>query len=164
MKRFIALLFIFAATAHAHVLLTTPYSVTAVGGVTACAASHLTMTGSSWTWGTNGGPNLMSITYSFGTATFSGGVDTNFVIAACAPTITNVLNMTTGQWVMMLNGVGVMVTGTLTGGQLTGALSAFTGPGIALRDFADFFLTQSGAGFLPTALGTQPDLWQLGDQ
>ena len=86
------------------------------------------------------------------------------MIAACAPTITNVLNMTTGQWVMMLNGVGVMGTGTLTGGQLTGALSAFTGPGIALRDFADFFLTQSGAGFLPTALGTQPDLWQLGDQ
>lgn len=98
MKRFVIALFLVAAmAAHAHVLLTTPYSVTGPTGVTSCSATHLTMTGSSWTWGTNGGPNLMSVTYSFGTATFSGGVDTNFVIASCAPTITNVLNMTTGQ-------------------------------------------------------------------
>jgi hypothetical protein len=108
----------------------------------------------------------MSITYSFGTATFSGGVDTGFVIAPGAPTFINVLNMTTGNWTMTMmlpNGgpTTQMGTGTLTGAQLTAAYNAFTGTQVALRDFSDYFLTATG--FLSTPLGTQPDLWGTGD-
>jgi hypothetical protein len=163
----IASLLVFTSiTASAHVLLTTPYVVTGPIGVTPVSAPHVTMTGMSWTWGTNGSANLMSITYSFGTATFSGGVDTGFTVAQGAPTFINVLNMTTGAWTMtmMLSSGGsttTMATGTLTTEQLAGALSAFTGPAIALRDFADYFLTLEA--FMGTPMGTQPDLWQLGD-
>jgi hypothetical protein len=155
--------------ASAHVLLTTPYVVTGPTGVMAVSAPHVTMTGMAWNWGTGGGDNRMSITYSFGTATFSGGLDTGFTVATGAPTITNVLDMTTGVWTMTMadNVAGnswQIASGTLTGAQLTGALAAFTGPQIALRDFADYFLTLSGTGFLATPMGTQPDLWSSGDQ
>ena len=114
-----------------------------------------------------GGHNIMMITYAFGTAVFSGGVDTGFTIAAGSRTIVNQLDMTTGAWTMNLvqpNGNFTNIgTGTLSGANLTGALAAFTGPQVALRDFADYFLTLSGGNFLPTAMGTQPDLWALGD-
>ena len=162
----ITLLVTISLTASAHVLLTTPYVVTGPIGITPVSAPHVTMTGMSWTWGTNGSANLMSITYSFGTATFSGGVDTGFTISPGAPTIINVLNMTTGTWTMTLlapsgGSSATIGTGTLTAPQLVGAVSAFTGPAIALRDFSDYFLTL--AAFMGTPLGTQPDLWQLGD-
>ena len=162
----ITLLVTLSLSASAHVLLTTPYVVTGPIGITPVSAPHVTMTGMSWTWGTNGSANLMSITYSFGTATFSGGLDTGFTIAPGSPTFINVLNMTTGAWTMtmMLSSGGsttTMASGTLTAPQLAGALAAFTGPAVALRDFSDYFLTL--AAFMGTPLGTQPDLWQLGD-
>jgi len=169
MKRFIAsLIFLAATAAQAHVLLTAPLSVSGPQGVTTISAPHLTCTGYAWQWGVNGQPNLMILTYSFGTATFAGGVDTGFTVASGAPTLTNTLNMTSGQWSLSLSGAGysgtTIATGTLSGAQLTGAIAAFTGPQTALRDFGDYFLTISGAGLLSTPMGTQPDLWQLGDQ
>ena len=153
-------------TASAHVLLTVPYVVTGPPGVTSISAPHITMTSMAWNWGTGGGDSRMSITYSFGTATFNGGLDTGFTVVSGAPTITNVLDMTTGVWTMTMadNVAGnswQIATGTLTAPQLTGALAAFTGPQVALRDFADYFLTSTI--FLATPMGTQPDLWGVGD-
>jgi hypothetical protein len=54
--------------------------------------------------------------------------------------------------------------GVLSSPQLTGAAAAYAGTFVSLMDFADYFLTLSGAGLLSTPMGTQPDLWQLGDQ
>jgi len=167
MKSLILALALFAATAQAHVLLTTPYAVTG-SGASACSAPHITATGYSWQRDISGSAAVMSITYAYGTATFSGGIDSAFVIAGCAPTLTNSLNMTTGVWILTSTtssgGVSQIGTGTLSGANLTGALAAFTGGQTALYDFADYFLTLSGGSFLPTALGTQPDVWGSGDQ
>jgi hypothetical protein len=130
MKKLLAILAIVALSALpalAHVLLTVPYSQSGPSGVLSCSAPHLTMTNSAWTWGTNGGANTISITYSFGTATFTGGVDTNFAVAACAPTLTNVLNLTTGQWTLTSSATGTVVSGVLSGPQLTGAVAATLG-------------------------------------
>ena len=171
MKRTLAVLALFglmSLSARAHVLLTTPFSVSGPTGVVTVSAPHLTCTGYSWQWGVSGQPNYMQITYAFGTATFSGGIDSAFTVAVGVPVLVNTLNMTTGQWALSLSGQNYngssIATGTLTGVQLTGALAAFTGPQTALRDFADYFLTLSGTGMLSTPLGTQPDLWGNGDQ
>lgn len=167
MKRFIAsLIFLAATAAQAHVLLTTPYVQSGPGAIIAINDPHLTCVRYDWIWGGVGQPNIMQITYAFGTATYSGGLDNGWTTDPNAPLLINSLNMTTGQWNMMLQGPGINAgvgSGVLTGAQLTGALAAFTGPQIPLRDFADYFLTLTGSGFLPVALGTQPDLWQLGD-
>jgi hypothetical protein len=164
----ITLLAVFSLSVQAHVLLTTPYVVSGPLGITAVSALHVTATNLSWTWGTNGGDDKMVITYSLGTATFSEGLDTGFTVADSAPTILNVLNMTTGAWrltMMLANGgsTTTMATGTLTEAQRTEAYSAFTGTQVAARDYADYFLTLSGDGYLSTPLGTQPDLWAAGD-
>ena len=95
MKRLIALAILFSAslTASAHVLLTSPYAISGEPGIAAVTAPHVTMTGMGWTWGTTGGGhNIMMITYSFGTAVFSGGIDTGFTIAPGSPTIVNQLH------------------------------------------------------------------------
>jgi hypothetical protein len=168
MKRFIASLIFFAATAaQAHVLLTTPLSYAGTG-TTAFNAPHCTMTGSQAIAGSNGKIQIIMITYSFGTATFAGGVDTAFTVAPGAPQMVNSLNMTTGAWTMSWvggpNGGAIVGQGVLSTPQLTGAAAAYAGTFVSLMDFADYFLTLSGAGLLSTPMGTQPDLWQLGDQ
>ena len=168
MKRMtsLAALLLFTLTAHAHVLLTTPYVVTGPNGVVAVSAPHCTMTGSAAIAGADGKIASIIITYSFGTATYAGGIDTGFTVAAGAPQLVNVLNMSTGVWTLSLvtNGSGVVVaTNTLSGAQLTGAASAYAGTWVSLHDFADYFLTLSGTGLLATPMGTQPDLWAAGD-
>jgi hypothetical protein len=117
------------------------------------------MTSSAPIYGSGGALVAISITYSLGTATFSGGTDSAFTVAACAPTYTNVLNLSTGTWVLTLNGVGVVASNTLTGPQLSAAITTYSGAATALRDAADQFLTISGTGLLTTPLGTQPDTW-----
>jgi hypothetical protein len=101
--------------------------------------------------------NSVSITYSFGTATSSAGINTAFAVAANTPTITNTLFLSNGNWTAVLNGSGTIGRGTLTGPNLAGAITVYSGPLTALRDAADYFAMGT---FL---LGTQPDLWGTGD-
>ena len=133
------------------ILLTTSYS--AVGSSGFVSVPHATATSKSYDWVANS----VSITYSFGTATSSGGITSAFLVAPNAPTVTNTMSLNTGVWHAVLNGVGTIGQGTLTGPNLAGAITVYSGPQTALRDAADFFAMGT---FLP---GTQPDLWGSGD-
>lgn len=164
MKRLLAsLLFLAATAAHAHVLLTTPYSVSGPLGVTACTATHVTAT--SWQPVINAGTLTgVTITYSLGTATFSGGIDTGWTTAACAPTYSFALNFSSGAWTLSLTGCCQVASGTMAGVTLSTALSNYQTANVhQFNDDADQFLTVTGTGLLGTVLGTQPDLWSLGD-
>jgi hypothetical protein len=156
MKIFALLLgLLFAIPAHAHILLTTAYDVTGPTGFATSSAPNATAISTSFTWSSTG--NVACITYAFGTATFSGGLDTGFTVQASAPTVTNCLNLTTGAWAAGITNGPLLQSGTLTGANLTAAIATYTGPATALRDAADFFASTT---FLP---GTQPDLWGSGD-
>lgn len=154
MKRFLPLLcFLLTIPAHAHILLTSPYQVTGPTGIASTSALHATAISKTYSWATN----TACITYAFGTATFSGGLDTGFTVLASAPTVTLCLNLTSGAWSAGITDGPLLQSGTLTGVQLTNAQSTYTGPTTALRDAADYFAMGT---FLP---GTQPDLWGSGD-
>ena len=141
-------------SAQASVRLTTAYSVTGPNGFATASALNATATGNAFNWQTN----TACITYSFGSVTVSGGIDQTFTPLAGAPTIQNCLNLNNGQWIAINGGNGnVLMSGTLTGSQLTAAIAVYTGPLTALRDNADYFASVT---FLP---GTQPDLWGSGD-
>lgn len=160
------LAFIFATAAHAHVLLTTTYTVSGPLGVVACSASHATAT--SWAPITNAGSLTgVTITYSLGTATFSGGVDSTWVTASCAPGYTLQLSFITGTWTLTISDGGqqtLVAFGTMAGVTLSTALSNYQTANVhQFADDADQFLTVTGAGLLTTALGTQPDVWASGD-
>jgi len=156
-------LFCLAPFATAHVLLTTPYSVTGPLGVTTCSATHATMTNAVPSYGSTGALSTVTVTYSLGTATFSGGLDTGFTVAACAPTYTYQLNMVSGAWTLTLNGTGQVAAGTFTAPVLAQAVINYGSAATAFRDDADQFLTVSGAGLLAAPLGTQPATWANGD-
>lgn len=142
-----------AIPAHAHILLTNPYQVTGPTGIASTEALHATAVSDAYTWTTN----TACITYAFGTATFSGGLDTGFTVLASAPTVTLCLNLTSGAWSAGITNGPLLQSGTLTGSGLTNAQSTYVGPQTALRDSADYFASTT---FLP---GTQPDLWGSGD-
>ncbi len=163
MKRLALLLLLFTPLAHAHVLLTTPYSVSGPLGVATCSAPHMTATSTSSTPSPGGVLTSISIVYSLGTATVTGGVDTAFTIASCAPSYTLTLS-NTGAWTLTLNGYGVVGGGTLSNTQTTSAFTVFEGPEQALDDYADYFLTLSGGNFLSSPIGTQPYKWNTSDQ
>lgn len=166
-KTILALVLMVCGVAHAHVLLTTAYSVTGPLGVTTCSAPHATaqltepiMNGATVTG--------VSITYFLGTATFSGGLDTAWVTSTCAPTYTFAMTFSTGQWTLNINvpygGSSQVAYGTMTGTILTTAISNYqTETPTQFIDTADQFLTVTGSGLLQTALGTQPDKWASGD-
>ena len=135
------------------ILLTTPYAVTGPTGLAIAISPHATAISSTYTWGNN----TAAITFAFGTATFSGGLNTGFTASDSAPTVTLTLNLTTGVWQAGVTNGPLLSTGTLTGKQLSTATTVYTGPATALRDAADYFASTS---FLP---GTQPDLWGAGD-
>lgn len=141
-----------ATPAYASITLTTPYTLSGPAGtVAAGTANSATATGKTFDWQAN----QACITYSFGTVTKTGSTDTSFAVLAGAPTITNCLNLTTGNWQATTSGFpgGVIMTGTLTGGQLSSAITVYSGPLTPLRDAADFFASTT---FLP---GTQSDTW-----
>jgi len=163
LKKLALLVLLLPLTASAHVLATTAYSVSGGPGVTSCYAPHITMTAANPTYGPGGALTAISITYSLGTATFTGSQDTSFAVAACAPTYTNTLNLSTGQWTLTMTSAGygqsLSLTGTLSTSQLAAAVTTYNGPALALRNSADQFLTLSGAGLLTTPFGTQPATW-----
>jgi hypothetical protein len=163
MKRLLAsLLFLAATAANAHVLLTTPYSVSGPPGVATCSAPH--MTAIQWTPVTSGTGTLTGVTiiYQLGTATFSGGVDTGWTPSTCAPAYTFALSFVTGQWT--LTTATGQLSGQMVGAVLTTAQSNYLGSGLnQFNDYADKFLVTTGSGLLSTAFGTRPDLWGLGD-
>jgi hypothetical protein len=146
-------LLLFSKPASAHVLLTTAYDVTGPTGIASSSAPNATAVSNTYTWTTN----TACITYAFGTATTSGGLDTGFTVLASAPTVTMCLNLTSGAWSAGVTNGALISSGTLTGSQLTSAQSTYIGPATALRDAADDFAMGT---FLP---GTQPDLWGSGD-
>jgi hypothetical protein len=133
--------------------LTTAYSVTGPAGFSSSSAPHATATSKTFDFLANNA----CITYSFGTATFSGGLDTGFTVLAGAPTVTLCLNLTSGAWSAGITNGPLLQSGTLTGASLTNAQTVYTGANTPLRDAADFFASTT---FLP---GTQPDLWGSGD-
>lgn len=143
----------FSSVAHAHILLTTAYDVTGPTGIATNSAPNATAVSNTYTW-TN---NTACITYAFGTATFSGGLDTGFTVLSSAPTVTMCLNLTSGAWSAGITNGALLSSGTLTGGQLSSAQTTYIGPATALRDAADDFAMTT---FLP---GTQPDFWGVGD-
>lgn len=154
MKRLLLFLcFLLAIPAHAHILLTTAYSVTGPAGFSSASAPHATATSKTFDFQAN----QACVIYSFGTATFSGGLDTGFTPLAGAPTVTLCLNLTSGAWQAGITNGPLLQSGTLTGASLTNAQAVYTGANTPLRDAADFFATST---FLP---GTQPDLWGSGD-
>lgn len=158
MKTLLALVFsLLTLPAQAHILLATPYGVTGPTGIALGTATMATAVSDSYNWITN----TACITYAFGTATFSGGIDNGFTQLSGAPTVTNCLNLNTGFWSATVNGGSQVIlansSGTLTGTNLTAAIAVYTGPFVALRDAADYFAMGT---FLP---GTQPDLWGAGD-
>lgn len=135
------------------ILLTNPYGITGPSGISQASAPHATATSKNFDWQAN----EASITFSFGTAISSGGINTSFTVLANAPTVTLNLNLTTGAWQAGITNGPLLQNGTLTGSQLTSAQATYTGPNTPLRDAADFFAMGT---FLP---GTQPDLWGSGD-
>jgi len=149
----LALLWFAPALAHAHILLTNPYQVTGPTGISTTAATSATATSKTFDFLANNA----CITYSFGTATVSGGLDTAFTVLPGAPTVTLCLNLTSGAWSAGITNGPLLQSGTLTGASLTNAQAVYTGANTPLRDAADFFATST---FLP---GTQPDLWGTGD-
>jgi hypothetical protein len=152
-KTLIACVFLFASMAHAHILLTNAYGVTGPTGFALPTAPNATATSKTFDYQSNSA----CITYSFGTATVAGGLDTGFTVLANAPTVTLCLNLSSGAWSAGITNGPLLTSGTLTGAQLTSAQTVYTGPQTALRDAADFFAMGT---FLP---GTQPDLWGAGD-
>jgi hypothetical protein len=135
------------------ILLTTSYSVTGPTGLNLASSPHATAMSSTYTWANN----TAAITFAFGTATVSGSLNTGFTISSSAPMVTLTLNLTTGVWQAGITNGPFLSNGTLTGSQLTSAISVYTGPATALRDAADYFASTT---FLP---GTQPALWGAGD-
>lgn len=132
--------------------LTTPFSSITPAGLV--AVPHATATSKSYDYLAN----AVSVTFSFGTATSSGGLTSAFAVAPSTPTILLSLNITpgNGNWTAVLGGV-VIGQGALTTPQLAGAVTVYMGPATALRDAADYFAMGT---FL---LGTQTALWGAGD-
>jgi hypothetical protein len=157
MKKFLLLAVLMCATmAHAHILLTTPYSITGPTGIAISSVPAATATSKTYDWVAN----IACISYSFGTVTSSSGIDSAFVVTPGAPVVMNCLNLGNGSWVATSNtgqGITILNSGILTGASLTGAITVYTGPLTALRDAADYFAMGT---FLP---GTQPALWGAGD-
>lgn len=153
MKMFVLFLLALPLTAHAHILLTNPYQVTGPTGIASTQALHVTATSKTFDFQAN----EACVTYSFGTATFSGGLDIGFTSLAGAPTVTLCLNLTSGAWQAGITNGPTLQSGTLTGASLTNAQTVYVGANTQLRDAADYFASTT---FLP---GTQPDLWGSGD-
>jgi hypothetical protein len=151
----LALVFVLASCipARAHILLTTPYDVTGPSGFATASAPHATAISKNFDFQGNNA----CIVYGFGTATFSGGLDTGFTLLSSAPTVMLCHNLTSGAWQAGITNGPLLQSGTLTGVSLTNAQAVYTGANTPLRDAADFFATST---FLP---GTQPDLWGSGD-
>src|SRR5580658_9017322 len=129
MKRIflVVLMTLCAAAAQAHVLLTTAYSVAGPIGIVACSAPHITMTSATPSYTTLGTLNTVTVTYSMGTATYSGGIDSAFTVATCAPTYSLSLSLVSGQWTLNLNGCCQVAAGTLGGSALTQAVTNYQG-------------------------------------
>jgi hypothetical protein len=150
---------VLAVSAHASLLLGTPFVLTLPSTILGVSANapNMTMSGRSQSIVNN----TISITYQVGTVTSSAGIDSAFAFSTnpYAPVFTNTLNLTTGAWTFTSNTAGTLASGTLTTPQLASAVTAFNGPQTALRDFADYFVLT----FVPAIPCTQPTLWGSGD-
>lgn len=132
------------AQAQASILLTTPYCVTGPSGIAVACSANATATSKTFNWITN----AACITYSFGAATASGGIDQTFTPTAPAPTVTMCLNITPttgGQWFAGITNGAPISSGTLTSSQLSAAIVTYTGALTPLRDSADYFASSSNA-------------------
>lgn len=144
-----------ARSAHASILLTTPYVVSGPSNAVpnAGTATNATVIGTTGNFNSTTSGYVYCAIFAYGTVTVSGGKDQSFTQLPGSPTITECLNSVTGQVTATRSDGTQIYNTTLTGSALTNALAIYSGAVPALRNAADLGATTT---FLP---GTQPDTW-----